>query len=78
MRCPLSCSAACLRLVQTAAAVAQALHQQAESCPPDVAGRMLLRSLAELAGGPQPPDPGAVRDALRSSLRLIPGGRPGE
>ncbi len=69
--------AAC-REPDSARQVAASLREQAESCPPDVAGRLLLQGLAELAGGPQPTEPAAVRDAVRKTLRLIPGGRPDE
>lgn len=68
-------TAAACRDPDSARQIAAALHQQAQTCPPDVAGRVLLQGLAELAGGPLPPDSDAVQDALRSRLRLIPGGR---
>ena len=58
-----------------AAEIASALRQQAESCPSDVAGRVLLQSLAGLAAGPVIPASGDVQDALRKSLRLVPGGK---
>jgi len=56
--------------------VAAALHQQASSCAPDVAGRAPLQLLAELADGSRATDADAIRNALRKSLRLIPGGKP--
>lgn len=55
--------------------VAATLRKQAESCPPDVAGRLLLQRLAALADGPRPTDPAAAQAAVRKALRLIPGGR---
>ena len=71
-------TAAACRDRESARQIAEALRSQADSCPPEVAGRQLLQLLAELAGEPMPPDPSAVRDALRSQLRLIPGGRKDE
>ncbi len=68
-------TAAACRDPDSARQIADALRQQAESCPPDVAGRTLLTALAGLADGPRPLEPDAVQDALRRSLRLIPGGR---
>ena len=64
-------TAAVCRSPEAAAEVAEALRQQAASCPPDVAGRKLLEALAELADGPGAPDPGAVQSALRGHLRLV-------
>lgn len=61
---------------ETADAVAAALLKQAESCPADVAGRTLLQALAGLAAGTTSPSPDDVRNALRKSLKLIPGGKP--
>lgn len=60
---------------EVAKAVAATLRQQAASCPPDVAGRTLLEALAALASGPAPADPAAAAAALRTALRLIPGGK---
>lgn len=68
-------TAVACREQDSARQIAAALHRHAESCPPDVAGRVLLQSLAGLADGPLPPEPAAVQDALRSQLRLIRGGR---
>ena len=60
----------------TAEAVSSTLREQAESCPSDVAGRIILLKLSELAAGPVSPDPGATSEALRNALRLIHGGKP--
>lgn len=68
-------TAAVCRDREMAAAVADVLRKQAESCPPDVAGRALLLSLAGLAAQPDGAAQGDVESALRKSLRLIPGGR---
>lgn len=68
-------TAAACRDRETGSQIAAALRRQAASCPPDVAGRTLLESLAQLADGPASPDPAAAADALRRALRLIPGGR---
>jgi hypothetical protein len=58
-----------------AEAVSEILREQADSCPEDVSGRILLKALSELAAAPVPPDPVSVQDALRASLRLIQGGK---
>lgn len=68
-------TAAACRDREASDAIAAALLRQAESCPPDVAGRALLQSLAAIAGAPDAPAPGDVAAELRRSLRLIPGGR---
>jgi hypothetical protein len=60
---------------EMAAAVAAALQRQADSCPADVSGRILLQSLARLADGTAPLDPADIQAALRTSLRLLQGGK---
>lgn len=60
---------------KTASAVADTLRTQAESCPPDVAGRALLQALAELASEPSPSGPAHVQNVIRSHLTLIRGGK---
>lgn len=51
------------------------LQRQIATCPPDIAGRAILELLAHQASLPKPPSPAAVRKAVRTSLRLIPGGK---
>ena len=60
-----------------APAIAATLRDQAESCPPDVAGRVLLQSLALLAETPRTQPTEDLRAELRASLRLIQGGKRG-
>lgn len=69
-------TAAVCRDPAAAEAVAAAMQSQADSCPPDVSGRILLQVLAQLAAAPVPPDPASAQEVLRTSLRLIQGGKP--
>ncbi len=61
---------------EIAPVVAEALRKNADSCPSDVAGRILLQVLAKSAAGPDGVGPDDVQDAVRKSLRLIRGGKP--
>lgn len=56
-----------------APAIAASLREQAESCPPDVAGRVLLQALAQLADAPGTP---RTPKEMRAILRLVQGGKP--
>jgi hypothetical protein len=57
-------------------AIGERLKEQAESCRrSDAAGWFFLLGLAGIVSDPQPTDPSSVEKAVRTSLRLIHGGK---
>lgn len=55
--------------------LADQLHDQADSCPSDVAGKGILYALAEMASLPDSLPPEDVRNRANISLKLIRGGK---